>query len=76
MLAAWREARDLRAFIEKARAIVAAAGQVIQEGSRLDTFIKWATARNDRFDPLRELKREAAERAKAAASREGQDRSP
>jgi len=75
-LADWREVRDTRAFIEEARAIVAAAGQVIEEGSRLDKFIKWATARNDRFDPLRELRREAAECAKAAASSEGHDRSP
>jgi hypothetical protein len=75
-LADWREVRDTRAFIDEARAIVAAAGQVIQEGSPLDKFIKWATARNDQFDPLRVLRKEAAECAKAAASGEGQDRSP
>jgi hypothetical protein len=66
MLAAWREARDLRAFIDETRAIVAAAGRTVREGSRLDSIIKWSLARAERLDPLTELREEIAEKAEAA----------
>ncbi|MSR47408.1 MAG: hypothetical protein EXS13_10150 [Planctomycetes bacterium] len=58
MLADWRELRDVRAFIDEARALVAAAGLVIREESNLADFIRWATARAERIDPLRALREE------------------
>ena len=61
MLARWREVRDIRAFIAEARAIVAAGGHEIQDGSTLDQFIRWAMARMERIDPFNVLWRDAAD---------------
>jgi len=69
-LAEWREAHDVRAFIAEARAIAAAGDQEIVEGSRLDTFLRWASAHADRIDPLRDLRREVRERVNSRSASE------
>lgn len=64
----WREVRDIQAFIAEARSIVAAGGHVIEAGSNLDDFIRWATARASRLDPFRVLWRDASEPPAAAST--------
>ncbi|MBL8841991.1 MAG: hypothetical protein JNL90_10760 [Planctomycetes bacterium] len=68
MIADWREVRDVRAFIDEARAIVAAEGLVIREDSKLAGFIRWATARAERIDPLRALREDVREERTAAST--------
>jgi hypothetical protein len=67
-LAAWREARDIRAFIAEARAIVAAGGLEVRPASRLDDFTRWATAQADRIDPHRGIREAVAANVKAGGA--------
>jgi len=69
--AEWREVRDIRAFIAEARAIVVAGGHVIEPGSTLDQFIRWATARVERIDPFRVMWQDASEPPAAASEASG-----
>jgi hypothetical protein len=59
-LAAWREVRDVRAFVEEANAIAAAAGRGINLESTLGKFLTWATRWSNQADPLLALRNEIA----------------
>jgi hypothetical protein len=49
----WRDSQEIRAYLEEVRRVIAARGQVIPPGSKLERWMHWAGAMADRLDPLR-----------------------
>lgn len=59
-LSAWGEVRDVRAFVQEAHAIAAAAGSRINFESAHGKFLSWATKWSNQMDPFLDLRREIA----------------
>jgi hypothetical protein len=51
-IAAWRLARDIRAYISEVRELVHGEGLQIIEGASADEDLKWALSYAERIDPL------------------------
>jgi hypothetical protein len=49
----WRDSQEIRAYLEEVRRVIAARGQVIPPGGKLERWMHWAGAMADRLDPLR-----------------------
>jgi hypothetical protein len=62
-IAAWRLARDIRAYVTDIRDLVHGEGLQIIDGAQADEELKWALAYAERIDPLTAW-REDIERAK------------
>lgn len=60
-LARWRLAKEYRAYVARAREVVAAAGCEIPEGSEYYKTLKWAEGYAEEVDPIAQLERRAAE---------------
>jgi hypothetical protein len=52
VLASWRDARDVRAYVAEVRATVAKGDCTITPGGDLDEWLRWCEARADALDPV------------------------
>lgn len=49
----WRDSQEIRAYLDEVRRVIAARGQVIQPGGKLERWMSWARDVAHRLDPLR-----------------------
>ena len=66
----WREMRDVRAYIEEAKAILVENDLQLIAGGELDVWLRWAEGYAARIDPFSALRREAAATARAHRDRQ------
>jgi dTMP kinase len=52
-VARWRQSREIREYLAEVRRVIAGRGQVIEAGSKLDEWLKWAERTAVAMDPLR-----------------------
>ena len=49
----WRDSQEIRAYLDEVRRVIAARGQVIEPGSKLERWMDWAGSVAHTLDPLR-----------------------